>query len=157
VNTGTLLTILGVVGGGTGITALLTVLPTVRRLKADTRKVEADTDGSEANAAGVLSTAALAQMNAALERAKAAEVRAEHAEQAVAAVRRDAEAGHADCQERLQAMETEMAKYRAVAQDHVMWDVQRVSDLTRLGVARGDIPDAPPLLPRSARRGRNNQ
>lgn len=142
--------VLTVVGGGGGLVSALYAIPTLRRLAADTRKVETETDAVRVDAAGEVSAAALAQMQAALQRATHAETDAAAVRVEMAEVRRESESTRRDCDARLQAMEDAMARYRETAQDHVVWDVQRIADLTRLGVARDDIPHAPPLLPRGA-------
>lgn len=145
-----LVSILAVLGGGGGLVSVLYAIPTLRRLAADTRKVETETDGVRIDAAGVVSAAALEQMQAALARATHAETEAAAIRREMDVVRRESEATRTDCDTRLRVMEQEMERYRDAAQEHVVWDVQRIGDLTRLGVAREDIPNAPPLLPRGA-------
>jgi hypothetical protein len=149
--------VFAVLGGGTGLAALFLLWPQLRKLQVDTDKVEADTEGAQVHTASVLSGVAMQQMTAALDRAK-------HAEDVVAALRVEmeqlrqaAEVAHTDCSDRMTVMEQEMRRYRETAQDHVAWDVQRIADLTRLGVARDDIPDAPALLPRGTTLGRTHE
>lgn len=156
-NPGNVVAVFAILGGGTGLAALFLLWPQLRKLQVDTEKVEADTEGAQVHTASTLTGVAMQQMTAALDRAKHAEDVAESMRGEMAALRREAEIAHNDCSERMTLMEQEMRRYRETAQEHVVWDVQRIADLTRLGVARDDIPNAPPLLPRSTERGRAHE
>jgi hypothetical protein len=144
----TLVSIVGVLGGGGGIATVLFMVPTLRSMRAATKKVEVETEGEAITGASTLSAAALAQMTAALAQAASALQRAEHAEAEVRTMRAENLSAHDDCRKRMDAVVEQMEDYRRTAQDHVIWDVQRIAQLVGVGVDRDAIPDAPPLIPR---------
>lgn len=147
-NASTIVAVIGLLGGATGIGTLFLIWPQLRKLQQDTRKVEADTDLADADVLDRISSVAERQMNAALARADHAESEVAKLRVEVATLHVKADDIHKDCQDRIGRLEDEMRQYRETAQRHVVWDVQRIADLTRLGMNRDDIPDAPPLLPR---------